>query len=542
VSAERLLATLFLALLVLPAIPVSTAQEEEIEWNRPIHFLGAQPTLVLLVQFSDVRMSISRAQAEQIVKVVDNFVRTSSYGRTWLDYTVHPRVLTLPKPMAYYGGPPQGAQRGDDNSRIIEYHLTTIRLAKQEGIDLTDYKHIIIIHAGSDEAGGGTANDIWSHCFCVAPKVLYFFIEKYGFDFVEADLKKYPEAQWVLELFMHRTRDGRGHLISGIQTVAEYDIPSVMAHEFTHSMWIFDHYVYGKDGYSAGSEVGVWTNMDSGPFLDPPVDIDGWSKYLLGWVEAVTVERDGEHTIHTLDKPDEPHGLIIPINDREYYFIHARRPVGSDAALPGPGILIFRVNKYKNRNVEGEPFMVQLYDANPNKPPECERFAGSRNLMTVCVKFDAPFYDQAGYRNTWNFKLSGGRSGGIYTIDLENWEFVTEEGFRITVTSFDQAAGVAKVKVSLRGNGGGGGGTTVTRTVTRTVTGTVTETLYTTTTIVGTETRTVVVTVTTTQPPASTGEEYTSLAIILAALIIAMSMVAVSRRRPAPPPPPYYGR
>jgi hypothetical protein len=49
-------------------------------------------------------------------------------------------------------------------ARLIEYHLTTIRLAKQEGIDLTNYKHIIIIHAGKDEAVGGTANDIWSHC------------------------------------------------------------------------------------------------------------------------------------------------------------------------------------------------------------------------------------------------------------------------------------------------------------------------------------------------------------------------------------------
>ena len=544
-SAKKTFTTILLTALLFSVIPFSTAQVE-FEWNRQIPFVGAQPTLVLLVQFSDVKMSISRAQAEQIVKVVDNFVRTSSYGRTWIEYTIHPRILTLPKPMAYYGGPPQGAQRGDDVSRILEYHLTTIRLAKQEGIDLTDYKHIIIIHAGKDEAGGGTANDIWSHCFCVAPKVLYFLIGRFGFDAVEADFKKDPQSQWVVELYMHRTRDGRGHLISGIETVAEYDFPSVMAHEFTHSMWISDHYVYSKDGYSAGSEVGVWTNMDYGPFLDPPVDIDGWSKYLLGWVEAVTVERDGEYTIHTLDKPDEPHGLIIPINDREYYFIHARRPVGNDAALPGPGLLIFRVNKYKDRNVEGEPFMVQLYDAHPNTPPECETFAvrhrDPKDFMSYCVKFDAPFYDQAGYRNTWNFKLSGGRSGGIYTIDLENWEFVTEEGFRITVTSFDQAAGVAKVRVSLRGNGGGGGGTTVTRTVTRTVTGTVTETLYTTTTIVGTETRTVVVTVTTTQPPASTGEEYTSLAIILAALIIAMSMVAVSRRRPAPPPPPYYGR
>ena len=341
-------------------------------------------------------------------------------------------------------------------------------------------------------------------------------------------------------LFMHRTRDGRGHLIAGIETVAEFDIPSTMAHEFTHSMWIPDHYVYRKDGYSGGSEVGVWTNMDYGPFLDPPVDIDGWSKYLLGWIEAVTVEQTGEYTIHTLDKPDEPHGLLIPINDKEYYFIHARRPVGNDVSLPGPGVLIFRVNKYKDGNVEGEPFMVQLYDAHPNTPPECEtisqRFSNPKGFMTLCVKIDAPFYDQTGYRNSWNFKQVGG-SLGTYSINLQNPEFVTEEGFRISVMSFDLGSGVAKVRISLRGDNRGDSGTT-TVTVTRTVTGTATETLYTTTTIVGAETRTVVVTVTTTRPPPDTGEQYTSLAIILAALIIALSMVASVRRRAPPPPPP----
>jgi M6 family metalloprotease-like protein len=538
VSAEKALTTILLTTLLFSIIPFTTAQEE-FEWNRRIPFVGAQPTLVLLVQFSDVRMSISSAQAEQIVKVVDNFIRTASYGRTWIDYTIHPRVLTLPKPMAYYGEPSPGAQRGDDFRRKAEYLLTTIRLAKQEGIDLSKYKHIIIIHAGKDEAAGGTANDIWSSCL---PGIYaYFYIEKYGFDGAENRLRQEGDA-WYAELFMHRTRDGRGHLIAGIETVAEFDIPAVMAHEFTHSMWIWDHYVYRKDGYSGGSEVGVWTNMDAGPFLDPPVDIDGWSKYRLGWVEAVTVERDGEYTIHTLDKPDEPHGLIIPINDREYYFIHARRPVGQDAALPGPGVLVFRVNKYKNRNVEGEPFMVQLYDAHPNTPPECERFAGNKNLWTLCVKLDAPYYDRAGYRNMW----------GRFTISLQNPELVTEEGFRITVTSFDQGSGVAKVRISLRGDsgrgggdggggdGGGGGGGTTTVTVTRTVTGTATETLYTTTTVVGAETRTVVVTVTTTRPPPDTGEQYTSLAIILAALIIALFMVASARRRAPPPPPPMW--
>jgi M6 family metalloprotease-like protein len=543
VSAEKALTTILLTTLLFSTIPFTTAQEEEFEWNRRIPFVGAQPTLVLLVQFSDVRMSISSAQAEQIVKVVDNFIRAASYGRTWLEYTIHPRVLTLPKPMAYYGGPSQGAQYGDNVNRIIEYHLTTIRLAKQEGIDLTNYKHIIVIHAGKNEAVLGTANDIWSHCYMGI--YAYFYIEKYGFDGAENRLRQEGDA-WYAELFMHRTRDGRGHLIAGIETVAEFDFPAYVAHEFTHSMWIWDHYVYGKDGYSVGSEVGIWTNMDYGPFLDPPVDIDGWSKYRLGWVEAVTVERDGEYTIHTLDKPDEPHGLIIPINDREYYFIHARRPVGQDAALPGPGILVFRVNKYKSQNVEGEPFMVQLYDANPNTPPECEAFAKRKSypqdFMSYCVKYDAPFYDKTGYRNMWNSKWFDGSTEGPFTINLQNSEFVTEEGYRITVMSFDQGSGVARVRISLRGDNRGDSGTT-TVTVTRTVTGTATETLYTTTTVVGAETRTVVVTVTATRPPPDTGEQYISLAVILTALVIAVAMVATVRRRASypPPPPPFPG-
>jgi hypothetical protein len=259
----------------------------------------------------------------------------------------------------------------------------------------------------------------------------------------------------------------------------------------------------------------------------------------------VTVEQNGEYTIHTLDKPDEPHGLLIPINDKEYYFIHARRPVGQDAALPGPGVLVFRVNKYKYGNVEGEPFMVQLYDAHPKTPPECETYAAQKRdpkaFMTECVKYDAPFYDKTGYRNMWNSKWFDGSTEGPFTINLENQEFVTEEGYRISVVSFDQGSGVAKVRISLRGDNRGDSGTT-TVTVTRTVTGTVTETLYTTTTIVGAETRTVVVTVTTTRPPPDTGEQYTSLAVILTALVVAVAMVATVRRRASyPPPPPFPG-
>jgi hypothetical protein len=166
-----------------------------------------------------------------------------------------------------------------------------------------------------------------------------------------------------------------------------------------------------------------------------------------------------------------------------------------------------------------------------------------KDFMMECVKYDAPFYDKTGYRNMWNSKWAGGYTLGPITINLQNSEFVTEEGFRISVVSFDQGSGVARVRISRGGDNRGDSDRTTTVTVTRTVTGTATETLYTTTTIVGAETRTVVVTVTTTRPPPDTGEQYTSLAVILTALVVAVAMVATVRRRASypPPPPPFPG-
>ncbi|MEM2036765.1 MAG: hypothetical protein QXG21_04320 [Candidatus Caldarchaeum sp.] len=540
--------TILLTLFVLMSIymPFAAGQQEEVRWHEPIPFLGPQPTLVLLVDFSDVKMRISTSQAAQLVKIVDDFVRSSSYGKTWLEYYIHPKVITLPKQMSYYGGPSSGAQRGDDKNRILEYHLTTIKYAKErERIDLSRFKHVILIHAGKDEAVGGTANDIWSHCNCVAPRILYKLIEQFGFDAVEQDLRR-QNYDWVVELFMHRGKDGKGNLLAGIMTVAEEDYPAVLAHEFTHSMWISDHYVYAEDGYSAGSEVGVWTNMDAGPFLNPPVDIDGWSKYLIGWIEVIEVQQSGEYVIHTLDKPDEPHALLIKINQKEYYFIHARRPVKNDAALPGPGILIFRVNEYVDRNIEDKEYFIRLMDANPATPAVCANLP--RQSIRLCEGVDAPFI-QPTFRNTWRHNL---RLPNPLSLTFENYEFTTEEGFVIRVTRFDTAAGIARIFVDL---GGKPSETTVddddqptetTRTVTRTVTGTVAQTVYTTQTIVGERTQTIVVTVTVRPPPPATPiEEYISLVIVLAALLVAFGLI-VSRRRavpgypPPPPPPPQY--
>ncbi|MCS6770098.1 MAG: hypothetical protein NZ570_06665, partial [Candidatus Caldarchaeum sp.] len=145
-----------LAVFSLAVIPAATTQQQEVEWHKPVHFLGAQTVLVLLVEFSDVKMRVSARQVEQMVMAVDEFVRSSSYGKAWLEYQVHPNVITLPKPMSYYGAPKSGAQRGDDNAKITEYHATIIKTAKErERIDISRFRHILVVHAGKNEAVGG---------------------------------------------------------------------------------------------------------------------------------------------------------------------------------------------------------------------------------------------------------------------------------------------------------------------------------------------------------------------------------------------------
>ncbi|MEN2974512.1 MAG: hypothetical protein ABDH32_02905 [Candidatus Caldarchaeales archaeon] len=536
---HKIATIIFIFLLTLSSLSilsVGDAQEDEIkiEWNRPIHFLGPQRTLVLIVEFSDVRFRSSIQKVEEIVDIVNRFIKSSSYGKTWLDYYIYPKIITLPKNMAYYGGPSPGAQRGDDNARSLEFKYLAIKFFKERsGKDITEFKHVIIVHAGGDEAASGSPNDIWSHCMMSKP--IYLLGEEYGLDAIyEMLMSQGPEYQMVADILMHKKPDGEWHLIAGVETVAEEDMPSVMMHEFTHSMWIYDHYVYSKDGYSAGSEVGVWTNMDAGPMLDPPVDIDGWSKYLLGWVEAVEVKEDGEYIIHTLDKPDEPHGIIIPINEEEYYFIHARRPVGQDAALPGPGVLLFKINKYRSRNIEGEPYMVSLSDANPDTPPECRDL--DKRKVRLCETLDAPYYEDEQYRGLW----------GRFAINLLTEEVTTEEGFYIKVTEFDESEGFAKVYISLQGKPADEVVEDAEKdeevtTVTKTITGTYTETIYTTITTFGTVTKSIVVTVTVAPPPRMENwTDYLSIIIIFAAVVAVFAIIILRKRAPPPPPPPQY--
>ena len=389
-------------------LPTQSKPSSVTPWKpRPV--LGPQNTLVLLIDFSDIRFRSSLGIVRSLVDVVDQWFRTSSYGKMYINYAIYEDSLTLPGTMSSYGAPEAGNERGDDAGRAQTYISDALDLLmSQTDLALEDYEHIVLMHAGGDEAESGNPNDIWSHCDCVGPI---------------AEENPSQEASWVIT-------DDSGtitHAFWGISTFSEDEHWAVFAHEFTHSLGVSDLYIYGSDGYSEGPGVGFWSNMATGAFLDPPADIDGWSKYILGWAEATTVDSPhGEYMIYTLDSAQEPKALLLKIggSEDEYYFLHARRKTGADAALPSEGVIVFKIDRWRERSLRGEELAL-LYDANPDAPRECDNYGGQGREL--CESLDAP-YNENGKQYHFSFY---DLSATLLLNDDGCWDASTRSGFRV---------------------------------------------------------------------------------------------------------------
>ena len=337
---------------------------------------------------------------------VDGWFRESSYGKMSIDYTIHEDLITLPNTMADYGAPKAGDQRGDDPDRSKSYFCDSLTAIPDA--TLSQYKHIVLIHAGGDEAVTSDAYDIWSKCDCAGPI---------------ADEDPANEATWVIT-------DQAGqitHAFWGVSTFSEDESWPILAHEYTHSLGIADLYVYGTDGYSEGVGVGFWSNMATGAFLDPPSDIDGWSKYILGWVQAVPVNStQGEFTIYSLDSNNEPKALLIPFGSNgEYYFIHARRKAGTDAALPSEGIVVLKINPNREQKSRWRRARITLRRQPHTHHPNAHTTI--THSVNLCQEVDAP-YNEKGAEYPFTFSTL---TATIVLNDDAFWASEAGEGFKV---------------------------------------------------------------------------------------------------------------
>lgn len=286
---------------------------------------GKRKLLVLLVNFSDTETSYTQQQFDDMMNKEGyggigsfrDYYKQQSYGQLDIDVTVTDWIK-LPKTKGNYG--PDGAPYIIYDALSIASQTIDLSQFDNDGDGILD--GLAVIHQGAGQEMSGKSEDIWSHSSTI-----------YGQTFNGISVRRYTIEPEIL------AKDNRMATIG------------VICHEFGHALGAPDF--YDTDYSASGGEycgTGVWDLLGSGAWLgdygDRPSGINGWQKYIFGWVNPVTLD---ESTVVT----DMPAADAEPVAYRmetglpgDYFYMENRQQTGCfDASLPGHGLVVYHVNE-----------------------------------------------------------------------------------------------------------------------------------------------------------------------------------------------------
>ena len=144
--------------------------------------------------------------------------------------------------------------------------------------------------------------------------------------------------------------------IAGIGTIC---------HEFSHCLGLPDFYDTDNDGSGGVNHAYplTWSVMASGFKNNNGRNPAGYSlfeRYALGFAQPTLIEGEGTITVTALEKGNMGYRLNTA-NKGEYFLIENRQRIKWDKNLPGPGMLVWRVD---STNVD--VWENNLVNANPN--------------------------------------------------------------------------------------------------------------------------------------------------------------------------------
>ncbi|MBP7828924.1 MAG: M6 family metalloprotease domain-containing protein [Kiritimatiellae bacterium] len=130
--------------------------------------------------------------------------------------------------------------------------------------------------------------------------------------------------------------------VDGVQ-VSEYTsqdddaVVGLFCHELGHVLGLPDFY--------DDEQVFEWCLMGTGCYLDPPAHPSAWHKVYLGWVTPTEIRgRATGQTLRNVEAYPEIYKLVpADLPSEEYFLVENRQPIGSDAALPEDGLLVWHV-------------------------------------------------------------------------------------------------------------------------------------------------------------------------------------------------------
>lgn len=296
---------------------------------------GSQPTLVVLVQFSDKPNSTSPSSTRTRLSGLNTYYAEDSYGLVSFAATIIPSAkawFTLPHTVEYYSS--------DTASVDTQLVFDSLQAAYNAGVDFHEFKFALVVHAGSDEAMTHSSSDI--HSFTIP-----------GYTFSPTPLNNYQISTSV---------------------VSESDPVGVYCHEAGHLLGLPDLYdltqqidpVNNFVGYWEIMALGEWNPNNNNPAQPSPGTFpsqhSSWSKIRLGWISDSSLQlvypgNTSTIVIHDLELATTGiQAVKIPIsvnNDGSlsYYLVEMRAKLGQyDQYLPFPSdypnaaLLIYKVN------------------------------------------------------------------------------------------------------------------------------------------------------------------------------------------------------
>ncbi len=132
----------------------------------------------------------------------------------------------------------------------------------------------------------------------------------------------------------------------GLENRKQLDGIGTICHEFSHVLGLDDHYDvdYATSGYS--SHPNRWDLMAAGSYNGEsrtPAGYNLYERWALGWSTPQVVASRGVRKVYPLQESNAGYRINSQLAD-EYFLVENRQPTRWDAALPGNGLLVWRVD------------------------------------------------------------------------------------------------------------------------------------------------------------------------------------------------------
>jgi len=302
----------------------------------PVPVYGPQTLLVILVDFPDKPHTKTKDEIAKIFSDdLNRYFMEVSYGKISIRANVTD-WMRLGNSISFYG-----QDISDDIDHNRDQLIWDAMRAALPKVQLAQYKHFMVLHAGYGQESSGTASDIWSS-------------HRFGFGM-----------------------NVGGAVINDVSVVPEfeakgYDPLGVYAHEFAHSLGLPDLYdVNYKEDFLGRWDLMSKGNTNGNPAGSSPSHPSAWSKIKLGWITQIYRVPDGARA-GTVLAPQEVltnkyQAIVLPVGEDRYYLVEARDLIGYDRALPSAGVLITYVDEQRIngivRVVNSKPTLRGLNDA-----------------------------------------------------------------------------------------------------------------------------------------------------------------------------------